>query len=148
MEDRQLKSILIVCVVALGALNSFYILSFVSLLTFKKKWLDLRQSCIHLEMDLYVSLRAELRSVEIIPSTQGTMPKETDALKSSLNLFLKRKSSNTFFFFYSELSLKVYLIIRWEVGKNYYFFPMTLVSFEVQLWDKSHQYQRIHKPIQ
>ena len=52
-------------------------------------------------MDLYVSLRAELRSVEIIPSTQGMMPFVTGALKSSLNLSLKRKSSNTqtLFFF-------------------------------------------------
>lgn len=75
-------------------------------------------------MDLYVSLRAELRSVEIIPSTQGMMPFVTGALKSSLNLSLKRKSSNTqtlFFFLNSELSLKVYLIIRWEVGKIIFF---------------------------
>lgn len=81
-------------------------------------------------MDLYVSLRAELRSVEIIPSTQGMMPFVTGALKSSLNLSLKRKSSNTqtLFFFNSELSLKVYLIIRWEVGKIIFFFLMTLVS--------------------
>lgn len=78
-----------------------------------------------LELHLYVSLRAGLRSVGITPSTRGMMPFVTGCLKSSFNLSLKRKknSSNTFFFIFGAefKSLSDYTMEGRK--KNYIFFP-------------------------
>lgn len=55
------------------------------------------------------------------------MPFVTGSLKSFFNLSLKRKRKkkfkHTFFFFNSELSLKVYLIVRWGGKGKIIFFP-------------------------
>lgn len=78
-------------------------------------------------------LRAELRSIEIIPSTQGMMPFVTGSLKSFFNLSLKRKKkivqTQTLFFFKFRVRFKS--LPDHKMGgrrKNYFFFLITLVS--------------------